>query len=708
MPGHPQASRLRVLSIQLSLIGQACAFIGLVILFAACLLNPSDPTTLDALRGVVVLPDAFAGNMTFSEPRILSWSGPVNLLAFGDGALKIAGLIALAGIFAIIRRHWLFAGMALSFFLLPWGLTGSYFPMAPYVIALYAILFAVLHAPFSKRAVIGIVALLVLATPIVVGIVSDSSRSFGVAVIRGRYQQVPIANLLENAGKPKTERDDKGGVSTRISTLVDIDYGNAWASAYVAVQEQALRGNFGPLREALTRLDKIRFTPNATDVHRLDAIRTYAAVSGALGEVAKQAQLSSDTTKRRIAAFAGVLGLALCIVSPLVDRTGARLGRRAGRLSSKGAMVRENRSNLAASDAWMNTRQLDVSEQIVPAYSIALDDGKTILEAIDVKVLFYVRLAIALGVGAAAAALSAYFLWLPSPSGNSAFDVVALTPSVLAFAQDAKIAVVSTTNDHWSISWLWLPLAAIACLSVIILAARLSLLYGSAAVVAILLLTIVYALKPMSHSAHEMALTQVTTSLRSQIQQSAEHEFVGSITSMPLRSGPAVGLALATTDKISSFNDTGHKLPGATSKRAGGAAADPDIRVASAYALAQIAYLENQPAITSDLLRLISPSRELLPSVHRQRLGYMTEWAKARGYDVSSSSWFFPETYFSQAVRSLGRSLAWISAIAAVFTVLVLLGRTSALARRGRIRTLIQERSRVGRTFRQAVITSAY
>lgn len=633
-----------------------------MLLFAAACMKPSDPNDLRMLDGSIYVLDAFTNALALTEVKSAVVSVPIGSMPFGQLAQMVSGILAVATVFTVIKGRWFFTGLTAAFFLIPWGLLGQSLYFAPYALALFAFIAVAFHAPLSRRAIIAFVAVGLLASPLIFGLIFDLSRHVGVPETYARYRVIRFSELPSNADQS-----------------ADAD-GDAKIAPYFLAQVAALRGDAAAAAAALDRLEASGVPQNNFDRARFQAIRNFTLASGGFGPEAREKLIADNAAQSQKAFLLLLAGLLFGIAAPLTNGVSWLVARRSRRVSSIERELEHRRVRLP--DALKKAGRLfgtSIAKKSVQSPSVA--NGERAIEAIASRARTYLLISLSLLTFAALSALAAYWVWLPDAEKNTAFHFVALAGNTADYAQQDGVTVIVGVGDWtgWSIAINWLKYPA--CIVAIVLATRRSGYLGVFTAVVFLACLALQNVQLAQHSRREALPSQFSQLLRSTLKLAADRSTVAPGNNPQPNTQGFQGLALNLRGSIAADKNTPSSV--------GRATVDPSL---AAYTLAQIAYLEGEAGDASHLLSQIEDVKDLHPDVHRERMAIIRDWVSANGHTAPEMDWFSAD--LASLVRQLGRWLLALSVVSLALAVLVTPLIAIAVARRNRIEALIEERGR--------------
>ncbi|TAX59362.1 hypothetical protein ELI02_04655 [Rhizobium leguminosarum] len=657
----------------LSFIAQGFAFVAFMLVFAAACIRPSDPADLRMLDGSVYVLDAFTNALALTDVKSGVVSVGTELMPFTRLAQMVACILTLSAVFTIIKGRWFFAGLAAAFFLIPWGLFGQSLYFAPYALALFAFIAVAFHASLSRRAIIAFVAVSVLASPLIIGLISDLSRRVGVRETYAKYRVIRVSDLPSSAYQPSADAEEDQQTSSQSD-------GNAKIAPFFLAQVHALRGDTVAAAAALDELEASGVAQNNFDRARFEAIRNFTLASGGFGPDAREKLIVDNAARSQRAFLLFLAALLFGIAAPLTNGFSWLVARRSRRVFSIERELERRRANLP--DALKSAGGLfgtHIAKKSVQSSSVA--SGERAIEAIASRARAYLLLSLGLLAFAALSALAAYWVWLPDAEKNTAFHLVALAGNTADYAQQDGIAVIVGVRDWagWSITLNWLKYPI--CIVAIVLATRRSRYLGAFTAMAFLACFALQNVQLAQHSRREALPSQFSQLLRSKLKLAAHrsNSAFGNV-SQPTTGG-LQGLALNLRGSIAAEKNTPSSV----------GTVDLNSSLA-AYTLAQIAYLEGEAADASHFLSQIEDVRDLHPDIHRERMAIIRDWVSANGHTPPETEWFSAD--FASLVRQLGRWLLTLSVASLALAVLVTPLIAVAVARRNRIEALIEERGR--------------
>ncbi|MGR9392107.1 hypothetical protein ACU8OL_03770 [Rhizobium leguminosarum] len=672
-PINEQHAGLDRRSALLSFMAQGFAFVAFILLFAAACIRPSDPADLRMLDGSIYVLDAFTKALALTDVKSGVVSVGTGLMPFTRLAQMVACILALSTVFTIIKGRWFFAGLAAAFFLIPWGLFGQSLYFAPYALGLFVFIAVAFHAPLSRRALIAFVAVSLLASPLIIGLISDLSRHVGVRETYARYRVIRVSELPSSAYQASADADEDQQTSSRSDD-------NAKIAPFFLAQVHALRGDTAAAAAALDELEASGVPQNNFDRARFQAIRNFTLASGGFGPDAREKLIVDNAAQSQKAFLLFLAGLLFGIAAPLTNGFSWLVARRSRRVFSIERELAHRRANLP--DALKSAGRLfgtHIAKKPVQSPSVA--SGERAIEAIASRARTYLLLSLGLLAFAALSALAAYWVWLPDAEKNTAFRFVALAGNTADYAQQDGVAVIVGVRDWagWSITLNWLKYPI--CIIAIVLATRRSRYLGAFTAIVFLACFALQNVQLAQHSRREALPGQFSQLLRSKLKLAADRPNVAPGSPPQSTTAGFHGLALNLRGSIAAEKNTASSSQEAD--------VDPSL---AAYTLAQIAYLEGEAADASHFLSQIEDVRDLHPDVHRERMAIIRDWVSANGHTPPEMQWF--STDLPSLVRQLGRWLLTLSVASLALAVLVTPLIAVAVARRNRIEALVEERGR--------------
>ena len=645
---HYTSERLGSWSHRLFHYGQLAVFAGLMLMLAALSILPQNPAGLVAMENTIHVPKALIEANDFTDPsgRWGHWHPERTSFGFNP----IVSLLAVVGLFALVRGHWILGGLAALFFLFPWSWFGIESPSSIFLVIGFALV-AVLRIALPERAA------LIILIPLVVPLVPVTFFASGAKpnlpphfrdnVVS--YKQIKFEDLVENETLHASDEDKIGRPVIRISSIGVLKAGTPEeraAKAYAWAQEKALRERPG---EALVLIQRAEASGFQHDVHserRIRIIRDYAAASGVLGESSRQKIRLQYYLGWGLASILFVAGLLLTVSGPLSNFVSTALKDRSDRIDRLRRNLGQMRPSQENGDPGpASTDGLD---------SIAASAGLRVAGQITARTGFY-RVAFAVLASLAFIGFFEYYQYgLPAVSSNTAFDRVGITGAIDWIVEQGE---VKTYRGPGPIS----PITYLAYLPALFLFMA---GHRRLALVAILLVMSIgtIGMHPVKrHSDLEAAAFDFTSRMRAVIEDGLD--------------GPVRVRAVNLDRPADAYRPTLRKLD-------------------AAYALAQIAYLENRPQETAAMLNHIEDPNGLHGLVHMQRFGLMKEWVAAKGILLRADQ---PEPRLPRPLH-FQRIMGNISLLAGiVFSLLAIVVAALwgfAEHRRTRLQDLVRQRTR--------------
>jgi len=655
----------------LSLIAQGFAFVAFMLLFAAAYTRPTDAIDLRMLNGSIYVLDGFTNALGLAGVKSADSSVQTGLWTLPYHAQYVSFILALATAGMIIKGRWFFAGLAVVFFLIRWGLFGGAELLAPFAFALFAFIALIFHAPLSRRAIIAIIVVGIPGIPVVGSLMYDLCRDFSARPTYEKYRVIRPsdlpANVYEAAADANGDQRAQPG-------------GNAKIMPYFLAQVAAFRGDSAAAAAALDKLEAGGFLLNNFDQTRFQAIRNFALASGGFGPQAREKFLADNSAQSQKAYLLLSAALIFAIAAPLTNGLGWWVARRSRRVWSIERELEQRRANLTgAVKRAAGVFGSRIANKLPKPSSIA--NGERAIEAIAARARGYLLFVLGLLAFAALSAFGAYWIWLPEAADNTAFHFVALAGSAADYAQQNGVTVIAGA-DEWTVgplllNWLKYPI----CLAAIVLATRRSRYLGAVAAMVFVAFFAIDDYRFAQHSRREALPQQFSQRLRSELDLAAGRGN-GGLTAPPQPVTDTFrGLDINLRGSIAAENKSASPV----------APTEIDASLA-AYTLAQIAYLEGNVVDAAKFLNQVSEMKVLYAGVHCERLALMRDWVSANGYTANAMDWLNAD--FPSPVRRLGRWLLTLFigslGLAAVVTSFVAI----AVARRRRIEALLEERGR--------------
>ncbi|WP_132589656.1 hypothetical protein [Rhizobium sp. BK068] len=683
---HPAVAALTTRSGKISTLGQIGAFVGFLCLFLSAMLHSTVQTDLSGLHGWIYLPDAFAANVAFTDPKLYPDTVTTNLTPIGSRETIVVWLLGAAGLVAIVRRHWTFVGLATAFLLTICRISGQFLQTVPFILFVYALATVLMYAELSRRTIIGIVVGLVLLAPLVFSAVSDLSRSFGASPVYAKYRMVLFTSLIANEKQEVVGKDEKGRPLVRGSTFTSVSFANNDVAAYVLAQEYALRGDVRKSAAALTQVDESSLFKSNFDQNRLALIRNFVTLEGGFGEQAQNDRQATNSGRTRTSLGVALLGILLCLVSPLSDRLSVGIAARGTRLTATKADIERLRGQLTEAEPQVRRLHFGTGGIRRLVQSKSVSDSEAVVDAMEVRLRFYLVAGLAFLAISLITATAAYLLWLPAAGSNTAFGQVSLVGDVLTLVQQSGASITSRVPSYSFMRWLMKWVAVAFCVASVVVLMRRSRQMGVAAMIVALSAYVVSTFIPILHSWYEVSPDLLSNTLRSQLIEATRTRVTSSILAdTPLR--PSAGQQ--TFQPQAANGGTASNLPqqivppGAVN----GAVA--------AYTLAQIAYIGGDVTEASVRLSEVQASRDLVPAAHQQRLALIYDWVASHQLDVSKSDWFSGSVNLTHFVRTASRGLLLASTIGILMAGLAAMLFGIAFRRKTRIEALARERKLV-------------
>ncbi len=620
--------------------GGLIEFAGLVVLFVATQMWPSDPAALGDLGRAIYVPAVLQDALVVLHLPFAVHTARVVVNSVGiDLTNPAVVLIAVTGFGACLRGRWWLAGPAAAFFAFPWAVVGYHLVAASVILTLLA--GAALYRVYRPRLWVAIVVGLVLLFGVqaALPVTQMIERATFADTTKATYQRIAFGDLK------KAEEADTGPIGARAAILAGLPIfspAQSAAKAYAVAQELALRGDAVGALTAVTDAEAQGFGATVFDQRRITSILRYATASGVLGEAAETAQASADRMRWMIAMALAAIGVVLALFGPLSDILGRRLLRRVARLDLATSRLETQYETIARGEAETVGREAGAIR------SMAVLDGQAALAAIAGRVRFYRYAVVMLLVLAAGFLLGAWWLWLPAAGDNTAFTMLSLPPQLAAMARDAGL-VAADSRAAFSAFYVSTASALAPIVGVYLLLRRRKL-----APVAVLLLAYsfiqIVGLAPIRH-----AFTEVAPA--------------------------AVGQEMIATWQAGVGNpDT---------------AVAPDALHGSeaAYGLAQLAYLAGQPGKAQGYLDRIRDTKLLGGAVHRQKIELMRDWTAAHGAAVATDSAAAVLPGTTAVIRTLSRVSLGLGLAALALVLLAAAAGLVAERRRKRIDALVAARS---------------
>ena len=667
---------------KISALGQIGAFLGFVCLFFSAMLHSTVQTDLSGLHGWIYLPDAFAANVKFTDPKLYPDTVTTNLMPVGSREVIVILILGAVGLVAIVRRHWVFAGLATTLLLATCFISGEFLQTVPFILFLYALATVLMYAELSRRTIIGIVVAMVLLSPLVFSAVVDLSRSFGPSPVYAKYRMVLFTSLVANAGQEGVGKDERGHPLIRGSTFASVSFDNKGVAAYVLAQEYGLRGDVRKAANALARLDKSPLFKSSFDQNRLGLIRNFVTLEGGFGEQAQRDLQATNSGRTRISLGVALLGILLCLISPFSDRLSARIAARGNRLAATRADIEHLRGQL--NEVEPNAQRVHFGRggisRIVQSKTVS--DSEAVVDAMEVRLRFYLVAGLAFLATSVIAATAAYFLWLPAAGSNTVFEQVSLVGGALTLVQQSGVSITSRVPSYSFMLSLTKWIGVACCVAGVVVLMRRSRRMGVAAMIAALGIYVFSMFIPTLHSWYEVSPNLLSSTLRSQLTEATRTRVAPSILAdTPLRPSAGQQAFQQQTPNGSIVLKSPQQIVPVSVDGA-----------VAAYTLAQIAYIEGHVTEASRWLSEVQASRDLVPAAHQQRLALIHDWVVSHQLDVSKSDWLFGPVTFTHFVRTASRGLLFISTMGILMAGVAAALFVIASRRKSRIEALARER----------------
>lgn len=690
---------------RLNLASQLLAFIGLVGIYYASANWPVDPTDMvavgDRLTYVLVPPileseaHAVGVTRTFSAITAFSASGQIT-----GQLIWSSGLIFLFFFIAAFRRRYYLAISIIVLMMFPWELFGHYvFGRKTFILAAVCIfVFAAIPARGIKR--IGFLAVGVLVfyavKPTFLPLIAPLANYGPPPVTYGLY------SMADLKGAGAAGRPSRNSLSVSSFAEVDVEAADKLAAkAFVVAVESARLGDMASAARNLEFARNSGFDFNRFEGFYLDRVEANVAASGYYGQAraaSVKEQYARDLLTSRIILW---LGIALNLLGPLTDLLAAIKRRRAQRIDSGITTLERDPSvadpaSTAPGKATIVFRRLAkrVFGRERPGTGLAGNGGNpqaiAATAVLDQRAIRLFTLSIGFACAAALAFFFQTFFYLP----REPFDAAALSWNVAKLAAMSGIvsakAVAATESlvaaPSWAgVAWpVWLVPAALfflmrSKLPAILLAIALF-VYGQATV--------------FGPGLSQPVLTADASAFDDRLVELLDAR-------LPADAVPGATDGLYR-DQIPMFRSTidrmaptpphveyrsFEQIPGSKLLRFMANRVSP---VEAAFALAQIAFLRNDPANCAKYLSLIAEPREIRLYNHQIRMVLMREWTEAQGYPVVGPAWSYVYG-MAPATRRLVADILFVIVVATIVLALIFAGASIfAVRRRVRLTSLIR------------------
>jgi xanthosine utilization system XapX-like protein len=657
-----ELGRLKDVSQNIRLMGELVAFLGIMVAFFALIHWPDNPQSLQGLKGTIYFPASLAAELNLSATRIgslvlLSDLVPISMK---NAAIPV---LALLGLSAILRRRWVLAGLFFAVLLFPWPLIGYHFPVRSVFLATFALILAIRILPihFYLR-----LALIPLAIFFYKPVLSTTASSF--ASILGLkdtptqdYRFLRFSELQPN--QPTETKSSNPSTTEPMTTFLgSLDNPNDKAGyAYAQAQEHAFRGQMDAAVKLLDEAEHHNLAQSPFTERRFEIIRNHAIASGLNGPTEQESIISSHQTQTLVSSFIVGTGILLGLMGPFAGIISSRIQRRTVRITEAYTQLKQQSRSIIPSAA---TKANSAATATSSNHASDLESGNDIVTKASKRANLYSLSACILAGLSCLAAYSSVLFWLPSAGSNAAFDKVSLVGNVKTIVEQSGNQVSSNGVDPgfmWSGAIpLYMPIMGILLLSLIVFRSHAKPIL--AGMLLIFVAAQIYPLVPNRNSMFEIAASNISTEVRSQLQGNKQPTSNGAlkqqIPTLPsfinMGTGKAAQIEISDRQKgpsLPSFSAIGsQKADSLTNpkgpKNKASFLQDKTVPVLkredfltfeklnAIYALAQIAYLENKPEQASEQLTFLIQNGMPQSLVHLRKIALMIDWVEARGHPL--------------------------------------------------------------------------
>lgn len=686
-------SWLGAFSNHLLLIGELTAFVGILMAIVALVIWPDNPENLEQLKGEIYFPESLAKEFYFihSEQNKFFIFNDIMPIAFRNSAMPF---LAMMGLYAILRRRWVLTGLFFATLLFPLPTIGYSFSQRIMFLGVFGLVFLLRELPFPLYVRIALIPVVLFFYRPILKVVTGPI--FEIINYEGfphqPYRYATFNDLLNNEGK----------TATLIGMLASPR--DTAGYAYALAQEHALRGNMKEAVQHLDEAEKEGFVHSPLNDRRIEDIRNYAATTGVLGLAEKEAVYERYEKHKLIPTIVLVIGIFLGLVGPLAYFTRNELLKRAyrirdmlGRLSNPGQDTGAQLSE--------NEDEVSRSEQ---AFS-----GHEVIAKASQRTHIFSAAAFGFAILAFVAAYGSHLFWLPSADLNTGFNRVGLLGETKRLVEQSGVEVIANNS---ATGFFWHDFIPYELQGVAVLLLSLILFRKHWRIILSCMLILFFALYartlvPNLSSMFEVAAEDIFPDVRKSFQtwaapladkKNVVHSNAPKVVEKPLK----------PSSTRAPFSKIGSTIAGEVALRASmadvsGSSLSPKLRLQqsqevslqerlnAAYALAQIAYIEDQPDDAFKFVTYLVNAGMPQSEVHLRRIALVIGWVDARGHPLSK---FKPKSQMQSLIdtpRWIGHVLYWFAICCALLACLAITFGIIAEYRRHRILVLVKQKLEV-------------
>jgi hypothetical protein len=678
------------------------AFAGLLIVFLVSVFWPDDPATLDRLGGRILISEMLGKNVQFQVPHLthLFLGRNYESVAFMEAPERT--LILLVGLLSVFRGRWLFVGCAAAFHIFPWelfgfGLDGSNYSLA---LLLGVVIFRLLRQKYPKASSAAAVAIWIFPIFLYLPIMGLATLIPKMGQQQGYYsvnygQLLVDESQLANKSVPP---EDRGIRVASMQALQATGSVAQTAKAFVLAQEFALRGDIARTGEAFSQSQSFENSKSIAEKIVMAEIRAYLAANEYFQSEVRDATLKAYQTNYIIAAIIGFVGILVALLGIFGDVVADQISRRATR-------VREFQKLLAAQQMRPTrappgvTVPAPMQQQSGPIASLATDDAVTSMAQMSARIRQYVWLAVILGAIAGLALYVHLVFALPPAQVNTAFRGLGIPAGALNFLMTGKgysIEEFGMLSTAALVGFLKVSLLFCFALAGWIYARKWT-IPGFFAIAAIYSLTQLALNAPPDAEAAPKVLTADARATLLTLATAPTHGNGIEEEAVSSHPGPVFeSISKEISPSVSSDESGRNNLQSLTK------IISPATAV---FVLAQLSYLENDPAVAARHLEKLGKGAQLPGLYARQRIEIIREWVSANGHSAPMPGWAANLRLSISGIREIGE-YSLVLAYVMLGMMLVPIGLASfAGRRRAVIGGLVRLRHiEVGNKRRQAVL----
>ena len=629
-------------------ISDILLFVGLVSVLLLVVYMPPDPTCFPRLSDmitclptqsdVIIIPAALSEIAAFSDPPLKS----IPLSEVSHVAFDYAGItITVAGLIAVIRRRWLFVIAAALFLIFPWSFFGFSMKMAAGCLSILGVVSAVkLISHRSKWFIVGAVAVaIVFPGPALLLVGSISTLVPRMQEHLAPYHTVQFDKLKKAEARLAGGEEAPGVIGTLANLRPKTDAERS-ALGFAMAQEFVLRGKLPEAAEAL-RFAKGKY-PNkgALDEKMISAFENHLSALGALGATAKTNVMKEYRRQFlvwRMYYIPGelvlLLGFAIDILAYLFRRRSQRLDRLSNQLVTAPVIP-----------------SLGSEPRLLSPTSFSLLDAEKVVEQLSGRMRIYRFALIVFGVAAAIAMCIRYIFKIPDAASNTTFGDVALVSSQIAsFVNKMSEGAVSRVRFNPFDEYEYYIIGGMIVLGVGMLLFRKTRVYVLPAVAVLFTFSIAssLAIQPVHTptAARELFTQEVRVALAKAIDAPLPATDMDNKSVYRMRFNVTESFNSLAIEMMENEDGSGNQAANKTIVMPSSTAMKPE-RIATllghagiepnsaAFALLQLAYLDNDALMAAKHLRTLDAMPPPKFLFARERIDIVREWASTHGQTV--------------------------------------------------------------------------